>query len=86
MIATSLKWPDALPVVLYSIHSKQNTTVGLSPHEIITGKLKSTSATSPLLPHHTTLLWNHDYIIEYVKPLTYRKNSTHKQLKGYHTL
>lgn len=38
MMTTSLKWPDALPIALYSIQSALNATTGQSPHEVLIGR------------------------------------------------
>lgn len=70
MLTTGLKWPDALPIVLYSICSTANSTTGLSPHEVLMGRPMSIRASAPLTPHKATLLWTDEYMTEYVKCLT----------------
>ena len=69
-MTTGLKWPDALPIVLYSIRSVPSATTGLSPHEVLMGSPMSTGTSPPLTPHKATLLWTDDFMTEYVKKLT----------------
>lgn len=70
MLTTGLKWPDALPIVLYSIRSTPNVTTGLSPHEVLMGRPMSTGISPPLTPNKATLLWTDDYMTEFVTTLT----------------
>lgn len=80
MLATGLKWPDALPLVLYSIRSAPNATTGLSPHEILMGRPMSTGTSPPLTPHKTTLLWTDEFMNDYVKKLTEILRKYHLQV------
>lgn len=63
MMRMGLKWPNALPIVLYSIPSTQNTT-GLSPHKVLMGRQMSTGASPPLTPQKVTLLWTDEYMTD----------------------
>ena len=80
VMATGLKWPDALPLVLYSIRSAPNATTGLSPHEVLMGRPMSTGASPPLTPHKTTLLWTDEFMTDYVKKLTEILRKYHLQV------
>lgn len=64
MMTMGLKWPDALPIVLYSIRSTQNTTIGLSPHKVLMGRQMSTGSSPPLTPQKVTLLWTDEYMTD----------------------
>ena len=80
MLTTGLKWPDALPIVLYAIRSTPNATTGLSPHEVLMGRPMLTGATVPLPPHKVSLMWTDDYLVEYVKCLTSTLRKYHLQV------
>ncbi|XP_042285156.1 uncharacterized protein LOC121908908 isoform X2 [Thunnus maccoyii] len=80
VLATGLKWPDALPIVLYSIRSAPSATTGLSPHEVLMGRPMSTGTSPPLTPHKATLLWTDEFMTEYVKRLTEILRKYHLQV------
>ena len=80
VMSTGLKWPDVLPIVLYSIRSAPNATTGLSPHEVLMGRPMSTGTSPPLTPHKTTLLWTDEFMIDYVKKLTEILRKYHLQV------
>lgn len=79
---TGLKWPDALPIVLYSIRSAPNRTTGLSPHEILMGRPMSTGVSPPLTPQKVTLLWTEEHLAEYVKALANVTKRFHSQVQN----
>lgn len=81
-MTTGLKWPEALPIVLYSIRSSPNRTTGLSPHEVLMGRPMSTGVSLPLTPHKATLLWTEEYLIDYVKALVNVTRAFHTQVRG----
>lgn len=79
--ATGLKWPDALPLVLYSIRSAPNRTTGLSPHEILMGRPMSTGLSPPLTTQKVALLWTDEYLVDYVKALAEVTRKFHLQVR-----
>ncbi|XP_078533767.1 uncharacterized protein LOC144819955 [Lissotriton helveticus] len=64
--STSLKWPDALPLVLMSMRSTPDRRTGLSPHEVLMGM----AMRLPSIP--TTALMNitDDVILDYCRGLS----------------
>lgn len=80
MLTTGLKWVDALPLVLCSIRSSPNATTGLSPHEVLMGRVMFAGSSPPVTPHKLTLLWTDDYMTNYVKYLTDMLRKFHRQV------
>lgn len=80
--STGLKWPDALPLVLYSIRSAPNRTTGLSPHEVLMGRPMITGVSPPLAPHKVTLIWTEEHLADYVKALANVTRKFHSQVQN----
>ena len=62
---TGLAWPDALPLVLYTIRSTPCRTTGLSPHEVLMGRIMSTGVSPPPTTSRAALVWTDEAITDY---------------------
>ncbi|XP_078509931.1 uncharacterized protein LOC144769633 [Lissotriton helveticus] len=65
-LATRLKWPDALPLVLMTLRSIPDRKTGISPHEILMGR----GMRQAFVPANTLLTINDDIILDYCKNLS----------------
>lgn len=92
MHQNGVPWPDALPAVLCSIRATHNKAIGLSPHEVITGRPMSLPGTIDLRTADVHLM--SDSLLQYCINLGQAVQNAQKQVevawqdppKGGHSL
>uniref|UniRef100_UPI00398F3790 protein NYNRIN-like n=1 Tax=Pristiophorus japonicus TaxID=55135 RepID=UPI00398F3790 len=62
---TGLKWPDALPLVLYTMRNQKNRNTGLTPQEALLGRPMPTGVKPPLAAEKIALIWNDEKSLKY---------------------
>eukprot|EP00061_Rhincodon_typus_P018859 g48214.t1 len=56
-VETGLKWPEALPITLYTLRNQVNRTTGLTPFEVLMGRLMTTGTKPTVTGADVALIW-----------------------------
>uniref|UniRef100_UPI00398E47D7 uncharacterized protein n=1 Tax=Pristiophorus japonicus TaxID=55135 RepID=UPI00398E47D7 len=78
---TGLKWPEALPLVLYTIRNQKNRNTDLTPHEALLGRPMPTGVKPPLSDEKIALIWNDEKSLKYAQAMCEIARSLHEQIK-----
>lgn len=78
---TGLKWPEALPLVLYTLRNQKNRNTGLTSHEALLGRPMPTGVKPPLVAEKLALIWNDEKSLKYAQAMCEIARSLHEQIK-----